>query len=60
MELTGYDLHYAQVARLAHLLRCQIESAFAGLGVGEVHFHVNVVSGQTMDNVLRATHPHLR
>src|SRR5207302_8791355 len=60
MELAGYDLHYAQIARPAHLLRRQIEGTFAGLGVGEVNFQVNVVGDQTVDNVLRATNPHLR
>ena len=60
MQLAGHDLHDGDVAGMAHLLRGQIVGAFAGLGVGQIDFRMDLVRLQVTNDSLGAAHADLR
>ena len=60
MQLAGNDLHDADVARMAHLLRCEVEGAFPRFDVGQIDFRVDFVGLQLADDAFRAAYADLR
>ena len=60
MHLPRHHLHHDQIPLEANLLRGQIKRAFAGLGISQFKFCVDVSRTQFPDHALGAAHADLR